>query len=196
MTRTGPIPGASLLARLAAAARRPGIRRTSGQTGIPSAVLVPLVNHADGLTILLTQRTIHLASHRGQVCFPGGQVEAGDPGPVATALRETAEEIGLPSHAVTVIGCLDDYETLSGFVVTPVVGLIQPPLVLHTAPEEVAAVFEMPLPFLLNPAHHQRLTPAHSQIYIWGATAAILMNLYRIVVAGTDVREDAGARPC
>lgn len=186
---------AGLLARLTAATRRPEACRTSVETGIPSAVLVPLVNRTDGLTILLTQRTEYLASHRGQVCFPGGRIEYDDLGPLATALRETFEEVGLRPDTVSPIGCLDDYETLTGFVVTPVVGLIQPPLALQIAPEEVAVAFEMPLAFLLDSTHHRRLTPAHSRIartayaihyqghYIWGATAAILMNLYRIIVA-------------
>ncbi len=183
-----------LLSRLVVATRRPPMYHQSG-TGILSAVLVPLVAHAEHLSILLTRRTEHLASHRGQVCFPGGRAENADHGPVDTALREAWEEVGIVAESVTVIGCLEDYETLTGFVVTPVVGLIRPPLILRKALEEVADVFEMPLAFLLNPSHHRRLTPAHSQYvrttyalpykghYIWGATAAILMNLYQIVAA-------------
>ncbi|KAF0113456.1 MAG: NUDIX hydrolase [Rhodospirillaceae bacterium] len=186
-------PRADLLACLAAATRRPEACVMGRGGGIPSAVLVPLVDHVPGFTILLTRRAGHLASHRGQVCFPGGRVEAHDDGPVATALRETFEEVGLPSAAVTVIGCLDDYATLTGFMITPVVGVIAPPLLLRIAPEEVETAFEMPLSFLLDPAHHHRLTPVHSRIvrttyaipwqghYVWGATAAMLMNLYRII---------------
>ena len=186
-----------MLSRLVVASRQPPIypQTVVSRAGIVSAVLVPLVAHADQLSILLTRRTDHLASHRGQVCFPGGRAEDADCGPVDTALREAWEEVGIVAKAVTVIGCLDDYETLTGFVVTPVVGLIRQPLILRKASEEVADTFEMPLAFLLDTTHHRRLTPAHSQFrrtiyaipyeghYIWGATAAILMTLYHILTA-------------
>ena len=184
---------ADMLSRLLGATRQvPLYPQSVSGTGMLSAVLVPLVSHADHLSILLTRRTNHLASHGGQVCFPGGRAEEADHGPVDTALREAWEEVGIVADSVTVLGCLDEYETLTGFVITPVVGLIRPPLLLRTAFEEVAEAFEMPLAFLLNPTHHQRLTPAHSRLvrtiyaipyqghYIWGATAAILMTLYQI----------------
>ncbi|VBB68795.1 Hypothetical nudix hydrolase YeaB [invertebrate metagenome] len=184
---------ADLFARLIVTTRRPKRYRTL--SGVLSAVLVPLIEHADDITVLLTKRTEHLAHHRGQVCFPGGRAEDADHGPVDTALREAFEEVGVSPDSVTLIGCLEDYKTLTGFVVTPVVGLIRPPLILRTALEEVAVAFEMPLTFLLNPTNHRCLTPVHSQFvrttyaipyqsyYIWGATAAILMALYQIVAA-------------
>ena len=100
----GIAPRTVLLTCLAAASRRPETCVMEGSGGIPSAVLVLLVDHGPGFTILLTRRAGHLASHRGQVCFPGGRMEDRDEGPVATALRETFEEVGLPSTAVTVIG--------------------------------------------------------------------------------------------
>lgn len=158
---------------------------------IPAAVLVPLVRRDDGLTILLTQRTAHLANHGGQISFPGGRMEPSDPDAVAAALRETEEEIGLSREKVDVLGRLDDYVTVTGFRVVPVVGLIHPPFTLAPDSFEVEEVFEVPLRFILDPANHQRhsrVTPTgetryfyampFQQRYIWGATAAMLVNLY------------------
>jgi 8-oxo-dGTP pyrophosphatase MutT (NUDIX family) len=161
----------------------------------PAAVLVPLVNRPEDLTVLFTQRTAHLSDHAGQISFPGGRAEPGDPGPVATALRETEEEIGLPGQRVEVIGMLPRYRTVTHYEITPVVGLIEPPFPLTLDPFEVAEVFEVPLGFLLNPAHHESHTYDYQGTarryyampyqgrFIWGATAGMLMNLFRLLRA-------------
>jgi 8-oxo-dGTP pyrophosphatase MutT (NUDIX family) len=155
----------------------------------PAAVLVPLVDRPDGFTVLLTQRTEHLDNHAGQISFPGGRVEEHDRNPVDTALRETEEEIGLHRRHVEVIGLMDHYQTITGFLVTPVVGLVEPGFELALDAFEVAEVFEVPLRFVLNSAHHQRHSVAYhgqARAYyvipyenrrIWGATAAMLVNL-------------------
>jgi NTP pyrophosphohydrolases including oxidative damage repair enzymes len=117
----------------------------------PAAVLVPLVTHREGTTLLLTQRTDHLADHAGEISFPGGRVEPRDRTIAETALRETEEEVGLPPHHVELVGALDSYETGTGFRVTPMVGLIEPPLVTKPDPFEVAEVFEVPLAFIFRP---------------------------------------------
>lgn len=156
----------------------------------PAAVLVPLVHRDEGMTVLLTQRTAHLAHHPGQVSFPGGRLEDCDGNDAVTcALRETEEEIGLPPAHVTVLGRLDDYVTATGFHVTPVVGLVRPPFDLLPDPFEVAEVFEVPLPFLLDGGNHVlhrreidgRSRPFWQMVWqervIWGATAGILVNL-------------------
>ena len=157
----------------------------------PAAVLVPIVERAGGMTVLLTQRTDHLNDHPGQISFPGGRAEARDDGPVDTALRETEEEIGLDRRHVEVVGLLDVYETVTGFSVTPVVGLVAPGFTLTLDEFEVAEAFEVPLAFVLDPDNHER----HSRVFkgaerhyyvlpyeehhIWGATAGMLVNLYR-----------------
>jgi 8-oxo-dGTP pyrophosphatase MutT (NUDIX family) len=158
---------------------------------IPAAVLVPLVQRDDGLTVLLTQRTAHLANHGGQISFPGGRIEPTDTDSTAAALRETQEEIGLMPDCIDVLGRLDDYVTGTGFQVVPVVGLIQPPFTLIPDSFEVEDIFEVPLAFILDPANHQRhsrMAPTgetrffyaipFGERYIWGATAAMLVNLY------------------
>ena len=157
---------------------------------IPAAVLVPLVDRRRGLTVLLTERTEHLADHAGQISFPGGHIEAGDLSPEDAALRETEEETGLSRRLVEVLGRLDTYITRTGFTVTPVVAIAAPPLGLNPDPREVAAVFEVPLAFFLDAANHQRCTrPFRGYVrqfyampygdrYIWGATAGMLVNLY------------------
>src|SRR6056297_1110083 len=122
----------------------------------PAAVLVPLVDRADGLTVLLTERTAHLHAHAGQISFPGGAFEPGDADAVAAALRETEEEVGLAPEQVEVVGRLDTYVTRTGFEVTPVVGLVRPPVLLRPDPFEVADVFEVPLDFILDPARPER----------------------------------------
>lgn len=155
----------------------------------PAAVLVPLVDHPDLTTVLLTRRTEQLSRHAGQVSFPGGRVDATDADPVATALRETYEETGLEARQIEIIGQLEDYQTATDFLVTPVVGVITPPLTVNPNPAEVAEIFEVPLSFILDSNNHER----HSRIfrgqqrhyyvlpyqdyYIWGATAAMLVNL-------------------
>jgi len=161
---------------------------------IAAAVLVPLVNHAAGLSVLLTQRTDHLLNHAGQISFPGGRIESDDVSPEAAALREAREEVGLSPDAVTVLGRLDDYVTVTGFHVVPVVGLLQPPFALAPDPFEVAEIFEVPLTVILDPANHQRrsrLTEQGVQRWfyaidyegrtIWGATAAMLVNLHDVL---------------
>jgi 8-oxo-dGTP pyrophosphatase MutT (NUDIX family) len=157
----------------------------------PASVLVPLVAHPRELTVLFTQRTTQLRNHSGQVSFPGGRAEPHDPTPEFTALREAQEEIGLPTERIEVLARLPDYFTRTGFRVTPVVGLLEPPLLLRPDPREVDEVFEVPLAFLLDPKNHERRTREwqgrsvgyyvmqYESRVIWGATAAMLVNLYR-----------------
>lgn len=164
-----------------------------GHSHTPAAVLVPLVSRNDGPSVLLTKRTEHLHHHPGQISFPGGRVEEADDSPVSTALRETEEEIGLDRSHVELLGALPDYFTGTGFRVTPVVAVVHPPFELRLDAFEVAEAFEVPLTHFLNPANHQRLSrvfegrtrhfyamPYH-EYYIWGATAGILMSLYRLL---------------
>jgi 8-oxo-dGTP pyrophosphatase MutT (NUDIX family) len=159
----------------------------------PAAVLVPVVVRPEGLTMLLTQRTDHLHDHPGQVSFPGGRCESEDTSPVVTALRESEEEVGLRPEQVDIIGRLPRYETGTGFRVTPVVGLVHPPLELRPDPFEVAEVFETPLEFLLDPANHRRVSMEiagalrefwavpYEDRFIWGATAAMIVSLYQFL---------------
>jgi 8-oxo-dGTP pyrophosphatase MutT (NUDIX family) len=167
-----------------------------------ASVLVPLVMRDAGLQVLLTRRTAHLRDHAGQISFPGGKVEQHDADAVATALRETEEEVGLARRHVEVIGTLPIYSTVTGFVVTPVVGLVEPGFDLRLDTSEVAEAFEVPLPFLMTPAHHRRHRFDSAGVqrqflsmpwpgpdpqgrpqdyFIWGATAAMLRNLYRFL---------------
>jgi 8-oxo-dGTP pyrophosphatase MutT (NUDIX family) len=174
---------------------------------VRAAVLVPLVMR-DRASVLLTQRTAHLKKHAGQISFPGGRMEPTDADAVAAALREAHEEVGLLPDRVEVLGSLPTYTTGTGFIVTPVVGLIHPQpdehlsLSLQADPGEVDEVFEVPLDFLMDPRHHQRRafdlsgtrleffsmpwspqTGAEREYFIWGATAAMLRNLYRFLSA-------------
>lgn len=160
-----------------------------------AAVLVPIVERPDGLQVLLTQRTAHLRDHAGQIAFPGGRAEPEDADAAATALRETEEEVGLDRRHVELLGTLPTYTTVTHFVVTPVVALVRPPFTLKPDPFEVAEVFELPLAFLMNPAHHRRHEWAweggtrqfwsmpHDGRFVWGATAAMLRNLYGFLAA-------------
>lgn len=163
----------------------------TGQGATPAAVLVPLVERPDGFTVLLTQRTDHLEHHPGQVSFPGGRLEPEDNGNAITcALRETAEEIGLPPESVTVLGCLDERVTGTGFRVIPVVGVVRPPFSLVLDEFEVADVFEVPIEFFSNPANRKRLVRTVDGIEktswslswqgrtIWGLTASILITFH------------------
>src|SRR5438105_4085055 len=162
---------------------------------IAAAVLVPIIARPEDLTVLFTRRTEQLKSHSGQISFPGGRAEPGDPSPQHTALREAEEEIGLAPSRVEVLGQLAEYHTRTGFRVTPVVGLIQPPLEVVPDAREVDEVFEVPLAFLLDPANHRRESRQigarmatyyvieHQGRIIWGATAGMLVNLYRQLAA-------------
>jgi len=159
----------------------------------PAAVLVPLVMRPEGLAVLLTQRTQHLAAHAGQISFPGGRQETSDVDSIDAALRETEEEVGLTRDHVEVIGRLDTYITSTGFEVTPVVGLVRVPYPVKLDPFEVAEIFEVPLAFILDPANHQRQSREmrgrqrtfyvlpYQHRYIWGATAGMLVNLAEIL---------------
>jgi 8-oxo-dGTP pyrophosphatase MutT (NUDIX family) len=158
-----------------------------------AAVLVPLVDHEDGLTVLLTRRASHLKNHAGQISFPGGRIEASDEGPLAAALRETEEEIGLSREHITFVGYLEPHLVLSGFWMTPVVGLVQPGFALHLDRREVEATFEVPLLHILDAANHKArertLGPTKVRVYdipygehhIWGATAGMLISLYKLL---------------
>lgn len=160
-------------------------------TPTPAAVLVPLVNRPEGLQVLLTQRSASLPDHPGQICFPGGRVEPADSTHAAAALREAAEEVGLSPERVVVLGELTQYETVTGYRVTPIVGWVEPPFTLTPDPLEVADVFEVPLHFVLDPANqlrHFRMIGTlrrdywaipYREHYIWGATAAMLLMLER-----------------
>jgi 8-oxo-dGTP pyrophosphatase MutT (NUDIX family) len=160
----------------------------------PAAVLIPIVDRAQGMTVLMTRRTDHLASHAGQISFPGGHVEPGDGSPEEAALRETEEEIGLTRGLVHILGRLDAYVTGTGFDITPVVGVVKTPFELDPDPHEVAEVFEVPLDFLLDPANHQRTSRRfggehhffyampYDDYYIWGATAGMVVNLYELLI--------------
>ncbi|TNE38154.1 MAG: CoA pyrophosphatase [Alphaproteobacteria bacterium] len=155
-----------------------------------AAVLVPLVDHPGGLSVLLTRRADHLPSHAGQVSFPGGSVEPQDANPIETALRETEEEIGLDRSFVSVWGTLDRYQTGTNFSILPVVGLVETGFDLTVDPNEVAATFEVPFEFLMDPGNHKRKSAVwqgrqriyyempYGEFYIWGATAGMLVNLY------------------
>ncbi len=157
----------------------------------PAAVLVPLIAHPEGATVLMTRRTEHLAHHAGQISFPGGRAEAGDIDPIDTALREAEEEVGLDRHRVEILGRLERYQTITGFLVTPVVGMLAPPVRPNPDPHEVAEIFEVPLSFVLDPRNHQRhalwirgrcryyYVLPYGEYRIWGATAAMLVSLAR-----------------
>ena len=163
-----------------------------------ASVLVPIVLRDEPM-VLLTERTAHLSTHSGQIAFPGGRADPEDADAAATALREAHEEVGLAPGYVEVLGALSTYVTGSAFIITPVVGLVQPGCVLAPNPGEVADVFEVPLAFLLDPAHHQRHAYEWNGVrrewfsmpyqdgaknrYIWGATAGMLRNFYRFMSA-------------
>lgn len=166
---------------------------SSGEHHTAAAVLVPIVARDASASLLLTRRTDHLHHHPGQISFPGGRVEQGDESATMTALRETEEEVGLNPQRVEVLGTLPDYFTGTGFRITPVVGLVRPPFELTLDSFEVAEAFEVPLTHFLDPTNHQRLSREfqgrvrhfyampYNDYYIWGATAGIIMSLYRVM---------------
>jgi 8-oxo-dGTP pyrophosphatase MutT (NUDIX family) len=177
-------------------------RLFGGRERAVASVLVPLVERDGGLTVLLTQRTAHLRDHAGQISFPGGRAESTDKDAVATALREAEEEVGLARRHIDVIGSLPQYRTVTYYDVTPVVALVRPPFELMLDSHEVADAFEVPLAFLMTPANHQRhmfefagyrreflsmpwprADGGREPYFIWGATAAMLRNLYRFLSA-------------
>jgi 8-oxo-dGTP pyrophosphatase MutT (NUDIX family) len=171
---------------------RAGVKATT-----PAAVLVPIIDRSEP-TVLLTMRTAALASHAGQVAFPGGKIEPADESPVAAALREAREETGLAPLLIEPIGYLDLYLTFSGFRILPTVARVKPDFTLALNPQEVTETFEVPLGFLMTPANHQRKTRdwngfardyyamPYQNRHIWGITAGILRNLYeRVLVAET-----------
>ncbi len=163
----------------------------------PAAVLVPIVRRPGGAAMLFTQRSASLRRHSGQISFPGGRIDADDASPLAAALREAEEEIGLPRERVTPLGYLDAYLTGTGYRIIPVVGLIAADIALMLNPGEVDEAFEVPLDFLMDPANHRRdgrewngryrsyYAISYGERYIWGATAGIVRNLHDRLVAAT-----------
>ncbi len=154
----------------------------------PAAVLIGIVNRYDGAYVLLTRRTEHVTTHAGQVSFPGGRIELSDSGPVAAALRETAEEVAIAADLIQPLGFIDPYETITGFRILPLVARLDPSYTVIPDPREVAEAFEVPLAFLLDAANcEQRQADyrgrmrdycqfRYRQHLIWGATAAMLVN--------------------
>ena len=191
-------------AERAPAARIPGSLRHSEESWgrlppsepiTPAAVLVAVVERAGAHSVLLTRRAERLARHAGQVSFPGGRADLDDGTPQKTALREAEEEIELPASQVEIVGRLDDYLVGTGYRITPVVGLVTAPPVFKADSREVAEIFEVPLPFVLEPANYRRdkmtiggverrfYVLPYEGYYIWGATAAILVNFRDVVRA-------------
>ena len=160
---------------------------------IAAAVLIPIIDHPEGLSVLLTERSSQLRQHAGQISFPGGRIEPTDTGPLEAALRETEEEIGLPREHVSFAGYLDPHLVLTGYWITPVIGFVRPGFELKLDQREVAATFEVPLIHILDRANHRsrarELGGTTVQVYdipfgehnIWGATAGMLMTLYRLL---------------
>lgn len=164
--------------------------RPSEQVSLrPASVLVPLIERGSGPRVILTRRAARLRHHPGQIAFPGGKQDAADPTPLATALREAQEEIGLAPAQVEVLGRFDTHETVTRFAVTPFVGLVAPGFIPRIDPAEVEEIFEVPLAFLLDPANRQRHrrrwggtwrlyhAMPYGPHYIWGATARMLITL-------------------
>lgn len=169
------------------------IRSFFPATPAAAAVLIPIIDHESGLTVLLTERASHLKNHAGQISFPGGRIEPNDLNPLRAALRETEEEIGLPREHVTFVGYLEPQLVLSGYWVTPVVAFVQPGFELRLDHREVAGAFEVPLLHILDEANHRSrertLGDISVQVYdipyrnhnVWGATAGMLMALYKLL---------------
>lgn len=167
-----------------------GLPRDWTTATTPAAVLIPVTNRADP-GVILTQRPTTMRKHAGQVAFPGGRVDDGDGSVIAAALREAEEEIALPPDMVTIIGVTDLYRTITGYEITPIIGVIPPDLAFLPNADEVEAVFEVPLSFLLDPTNHktreidwQGEPRSYYEMHwedrrIWGATAAMIVNLSR-----------------
>jgi 8-oxo-dGTP pyrophosphatase MutT (NUDIX family) len=169
------------------------VRRNLPRDYARAAVLIPLVDRPSGLTVLLTQRASHLTNHAGQVSFPGGRIESSDAGPLAAALREAHEEIGLEPSKVTLAGYLHDHLVITGFLVTPVVGFVTADFELRLDRKEVDEAFEVPLAFILDRANHRPRERTFAGVTfqtqdipyvdrnIWGATAGMLVSLGRLL---------------
>ncbi len=159
----------------------------------PAAVLILVINHAQEPTVLFTQRTAHLTDHAGQISFPGGRVEAHDPDHFHTALRETEEETGVRADAIEVLGAIPTYTTGTGYIITPVVGWLEPPAVYAPDPKEVEECFEVPFGFVTDVNNHRYeqamykgrmrryISVPYGKRYIWGATAGMLVSLTRVL---------------
>ena len=167
----------------------------SGEHGdlTSAAVLVPLIDHATGMSVLLTQRTENLPDHAGQIAFPGGRMDERDLSPEETALRETEEEVGIHRTQIQLIGRLTAHVTGTGYRVMPIIGMVDPPLTLSPEPSEVAHIFEVPLDFVLDPANYRlethkddvtgrkhRAMP-YGEHYLWGLTARVLFELANVL---------------
>ncbi len=192
-----PAPGGTAVGDLrygaSSLARRPELSAFFPERPTPAAVLLPLVEREHGLTVLFTERAGHLKHHAGQISFPGGRMEPDDADAVATALRESEEEIGLQRRHVDVAGFLPDHVVVSGYRVTPVVAFVRPGFDLRIDRSEVAETFEVPLPFFLDPRNHvprTRRFEGHEVTLIdmpfghrniWGATANMLLTFYRVL---------------
>ena len=196
--RVSPVPAPQPLRdwrRFSSATSRPvDLADLFDRPPLPAAVLMPIIDRPQGLSVLLTRRASHLPHHAGQISFPGGRLESGDVDAAATALRETEEEIGLDRRFVSVVGYLPDHLIpISGYRVTPVVSFVAPGFELKTDPREVAEAFEVPLGFLLDPANHVPRQREYSGVavefidmpfgphHIWGATAGMLYTLYLLL---------------
>ena len=167
-----------------------GMARDWAEATTAAAVLIPVTDRAEP-GVILTHRPETMRRHAGQAAFPGGRVDPGDADEIAAALREAEEEIGLAPSLVEVVRAVDLYRTITGYTVTPVIGVIPPDLPLVPNPHEVASIFEVPLAFLLDPANHLQVEidwngePRHywemhyGEHRIWGATAAMIVNLSR-----------------
>ena len=171
------------------------IQLHAGKPLKPAAVLILVINQCDAPTVLFTQRTAHLTDHAGQISFPGGRAEADDRDPFHTALREAEEETGVDAKRIEIIGTLPQYTTGTGYLITPVVGWIEPPVTYRLDPTEVEECFEVPLEFLIDIDNHHLETAMYKgrmrsyyalpfgQRYIWGATAGMLVTLTRVLGA-------------
>jgi 8-oxo-dGTP pyrophosphatase MutT (NUDIX family) len=181
-------------------------RNSLPQSPTPAAVLVPVIEH-ERPTVLLTERASGLRTHGGQVSFPGGHIEADDPSPAAAALRETREEIGLDEQRVSVTGYLADHIVITGFRITPVVGMVQPGFALTLDAQEVRGTFEVPLDYLFDASNfrwqRRRLIRSEREVdfcdipfegrTIWGATAGMLLTLYRLCVGPLPLQSSSSA---